>query len=94
MLADAAAGWGARVSNGMMGPDYMGFCHEGLPLALVRDNARTASQPAPKNDKNTELYLSYHILGFCWENCCCKKDHKVHSVQERTTLTHWCKECY
>jgi hypothetical protein len=87
-------GRGTRVTNTNTGPNYTGFRQEGLALATVRDNARAAGKPVPKNDKGTEFCLSYHVLGFCWEGCSRREDHKVHSFSERATMTNWCKECY
>jgi hypothetical protein len=91
----SGAGRGLRVTNHLQGNgDFTGFRQEGLALATVRDVAKAAGRPIPKNDKNTEFCLSFHVLGFCWENCGRKEDHKVHSTGERAELTKWCKDCY
>jgi hypothetical protein len=60
----------------------------------VRDKAKEANKPVPKNDNNTEFCLSYHVLGFCWENCGRKEDHRAHQATERTKVLNWCNECY
>jgi hypothetical protein len=90
----AGGGRGARVSNNTTDASYTPFRQLSLPLAVVRDKAKEAGKPVPKNGNNTEFCLSYHVLGFCWENCGRAEDHRVHKDTERTTLINWCKECY
>jgi hypothetical protein len=87
-------GRGLRVPNPQVGADYSCFRGENIALAVVRDKAREAGKPVPLNANNTEFCLSYHVLGFCWENCGRKEDHRDHSTTERGTLSNWCKECY
>ena len=90
----AAPGRGARVPNNQADAVFTPFRQLNLPLAAVRDKAREANKPVPKNANNTEFCLSYHVLGFCWENCGRKEDHRVHQATERTTVLNWCRECY
>jgi hypothetical protein len=87
-------GRGTRVNNPSYHADFLNFKTLGLPLKQVRDKAIAASKPIPKNNKNTEHCLSFHVNGFCWDNCSRKEDHRVHSAQEHKALVEWCKLCY
>jgi hypothetical protein len=90
----AQAARGARVPNNAADAAFSPFRLLGLALATVRDKAKEASKPVPQNDSNTDFCLSYHVLGFCWENCGRKEDHRAHQATERTKLLNWCTECY
>lgn len=62
-------GRGERCNNANYQSDYSSFKELGLPVRDVRDKAKAAGKPVPANDQGTEMCLSYHILGFCWNNC-------------------------
>jgi hypothetical protein len=87
-------GRGERVTNNQFDPAFMPFRQLGLSLSTVRDKARAANKPVPKNANNTEFCLSYHISGFCWTNCSRAEDHRAHQAPDRTKVLNWCQECY
>jgi hypothetical protein len=90
----AAGGRGARVSNTTAHAAFTPFRQLNLPLGTVREKAKEANKPMPTNDMQTEFCLSYHVPGFCWENCGRKEDHRDHHPSERSALLNWCTECY
>jgi hypothetical protein len=92
--ATPATGRGDRIPNNQADAVFTPFRQLNLPLAGVRDKAKEANKPVPKNANNTEFCLSYHVLGFCWANCGRKEDHRAHSATERTTVLNWCQQCY
>jgi hypothetical protein len=61
---------------------------------MVRDRAREANRGVPNNDDHVEFCLSYHVLGFCWENCGRTQDHRSHRPAEHARLVAWCTDCY
>jgi hypothetical protein len=87
-------GRGVRIPNNQADAVFTPFRQLNLPIKVVRNKANDANKPVPKNANNTEFCLSYHVLGFCWENCGRKEDHRVHTAPERTTLVSWCEQCY
>lgn len=89
-----AAGRGERCSNNNHLPEYTAFKELGLPVKEIRDKAKVTGKPVPTNNQGTEMCLSFHILGFCWNNCGRAQDHKPHSPAETTKLQSWCKTCY
>jgi hypothetical protein len=93
-IPGSAPGRGTRVNNPSYHADFLNFKTLGLPLKQIRDKAIAASKPIPKNTKNTEHCLSFHVNGFCWDNCSRKEDHRVHSAPEHKALVEWCKLCY
>jgi hypothetical protein len=92
--ASPAPGRGTRVNNPSYHADFLSFKTLGLPLKQVRDKATSANKPIPKNTKGTEHCLSFHVNGFCWDNCSRKEDHRTHSNHEHKALVDWCKVCY
>jgi hypothetical protein len=92
--ATTGVGRGTRINNPAYHTDFATFKTLGLPLKQVRDKAIAANKPIPKNSKGTEHCLSYHVNGFCWDNCSRKEDHRTHTSQERKALVEWCKLCY
>jgi hypothetical protein len=88
------AGRGTRISNPSYHTDFTEFKALSLPLKSVRDKASAANKPVPKNNSGTEYCLSFHVNGFCWDNCSCKEDHHTHKVPEHKALVEWCKTCY
>jgi hypothetical protein len=75
-------------------PHFEQFKELGLSMRTVRDAAREAGKPVPTNTAGTECCLSYHVLGFCWENCGRKEDHRAHTAPEDQKLKEWCTSCY
>ena len=92
--ADKDNGRGARVTNTKCHAAFKDFKDLGLSLKTVRDKAKEANVPIPQNAKQTEHCLSYHVAGFCWNNCARREDHRQHSPTEHKTLLEWCKKCY
>jgi hypothetical protein len=90
----AVQGRGARVNNSSFHASFTPFRQLGLSLIMVRDRAREANRPVPNNDDGTEFCLSYHVLGFCWENCRRTRDHRSHQTAEHARLVAWCTDCY
>lgn len=82
------------MNNNHYSEDFAPFKALGLPLKAVRDKARDAGKPVPNNDSGTEFCLPYHVLGFCWDNCGRKEDHRKHSSREHGRCLGWCRECY
>lgn len=83
-----------RINNANYDERFQEFKQLGLRLAKVRELAEAANKPVPKNARNTEHCLSYHIMGFCWEQCRRAEDHRTLSADESNTLHTWCRECY
>ena len=74
--------------------EFSQFKDSGLSMRAVREAVIAADKPVPINNKGTEMCLSYHILGFCWNNCDRAEDHRAHTTSETTKLKTWCTECY
>lgn len=89
-----ANGRGTRISNASYHVDFTPFKALSLPLKSVRDKAAAANKPVPKNQAGTEYCLSFHVNGFCWDNCSRKEDHRAHKAPEHKALVEWCKICY
>jgi hypothetical protein len=90
----AAGGRGSRCNNNDFRSAFLPFRQLGLPLAQVRDRARDANRPVPNNNDGTEFCISFHVLGFCWENCGRLQDHREHMLNEHNKLLSWCTDCY
>ena len=88
------SGRGTRITNTTYKTDFKDFKDLNLPLKTVRDKAKEANKPVPSNAKGTEHCLSYHVAGFCWDNCTRSEDHRTHTAAEHKALLAWCKECY
>jgi hypothetical protein len=87
-------GRGKRCSNNSYQADYTSFKELGLPIKEVRDKARAAGKHVPNNSQGVEFCLSYHVLGFCWNNCGKAGDHQPHLVPDTTHLKAWCSKYY
>lgn len=90
----STSGRGTRISNPSYHTDFAPFKALGLPLKSVRDKASAGNKPVPKNTAGTEHCLSFHVNGFCWDNCSRKDDHRTHKAPEHKALLEWCKTCY
>ena len=66
----------------------------GVQLKEARENGRTLSKYIPQNSDGTEMCLSWHILGFCYDNCARKQDHRKQKQTEKTDLQAWCQACF
>jgi len=66
----------------------------GLALRGVREAAAAAGHAIPTNASGTEYCLSYHVAGFCWDNCRRSEDHRNHTPAEKKTLSDWTNKCY
>ena len=91
----AAGGRRERITaESYLESEFAEFKNSGLSMRAVRDAAIAAEKPVPINSKGTEMCLSYHVLGFCWNNCHRAEDHRAHSASETNKLKAWCTECY
>jgi hypothetical protein len=90
----AASGRGDRVLNGAYNPQYAPFKALGIRVADVRERAQEAGKPVPQNSRGVEFCLSYHVLGFCWNNCGKAGDHQAHNAADSSALLAWCGACY
>jgi hypothetical protein len=85
---------GTRITNANYHSDFAEFRTLNLTLKKVRERASAKNLPIPQNGQATEMCLSYHVQGFCWDNCSRLQDHKTHTPDEHKRLKEWCKECY
>ena len=83
-----------RVTNTTYDSRFTRFKDLRLNLTAVRNKAKDAGHPVPKNNADTEFCLCYHVHGFCWDACGRLEDHRVHTAAESTKLEDWCKRCY
>lgn len=90
----STAGRGTRISNPSYHADFAEYKALSISLKSVRDKAQAANKPIPKNHSGTEHCLSFHVSGFCWDNCSRKEDHRTHKAAEHKALVEWCKTCY
>ena len=79
-----------RVPNSSYQTDLQRFKDSGVSLSKAHEQAKEAGSPIPTNGKGTEVCLSYHVLGFCWENCARAEDHWAHTKEEHKALLEWC----
>ena len=77
-------------SSNYLEGDFATFKNSGLSMRVIREAAIAANKPVPTNNKGTEMCLSYHVLGFCWNNCHRAEDHRAHTASENTKLKAWC----
>ena len=59
---------------------------EEAPWEKARAHAIKTFNPVLTNNEGTEIYLSYHVLGFCWSNCRHTSDHQKHMTAEMDIL--------
>jgi hypothetical protein len=85
---------GNRITNNQYDAEYAVFKELGLPIKDVRDKAKAKNKDIPKNSNGTEFCLSYHVLGFCWDNCNRKEDHRPQSAGDKARSLEWCRTCY
>jgi hypothetical protein len=91
----SAAGNREHISSTTYQADaYTSFKELGLTMRTVWHAARVGGKPVPTNDSGTEMCLSYHVLGLCWNNCGRTEDHHAHSPDEMAGLKDWCSLCY
>lgn len=88
------SGGGTWITNTKYKTNFKDFTDLNLPLKMACNKAKKANKPVPSNTKGTEHCLSYHVAGFCWDNCARSKDHRSHTAAEHKALLAWCKECY
>jgi hypothetical protein len=90
-----AGGARERILNTQFQADkYDRYKSLGLSIRAVREAAIAAGKPVPTNGKGTDFCLCFHVLGFCWQNCSRKEDHRTHTADEARKLTTWCAECF
>ena len=92
--AGTGAGRERVTSSNYLGGDFATFKNSGLSMRVIREAAIAANKPVPTNNKGTEMCLSCHVLGFCWNNCHRAEDHRAHTASENTKLKAWCTAYY
>ena len=93
-VRDSVPSQHVRVLNPNYQAKFEVFKSSGKSIKSVREWAKEPGNEIPKNSKDTEHCLSYHCLGFCWDNCTRTEDHRKHSAEEDATIYSYCVEAF
>jgi hypothetical protein len=77
---------------------FASFKDLGLMVRDVILRAAASGHPLPKNDRGTDMCITFHVKGFCNTNCRRSPDHSppgpVRNPAEEARLYTWCETCY
>ena len=85
--------WGTLQQHGVVTP-VPSIQRVGPPSERCAQKAKADRNPIPQNSWGVKFCLSYHVLGFYWNNCGKVLDYQPHSAANTSKLMAWCGTCY
>jgi hypothetical protein len=73
---------------------YAPFRATSKQVREITKSAAQAGHKLSKNNRHSNMCISFHVKGVCNTNCGCNSDHVPHNAEETTCLVIWSEAAF